>query len=211
MPKTRSLRKYRRQQKRALHRLHIHQLGWHKHWRRWRYKNTTLLIMSLITFLFIATTPVVQEIIGALGRTGYIGAFFVGMLFVSVFTTAPAAVVLYNLANTLHPVEIALIAGLGSMFGDYLIFRFLRDNIFQELTPLFEKVTTHKITKLYYTPYFAWMTPIIGMIFIASPGPDEIGISILGLSKIKQWQFMLVTFALNFFGILLVVLAAQAI
>lgn len=193
-----------------MHKLHMHQLGWHKQWKNWRYKNTTLLLISLFVFFFLATTSVTQSLIQSLGSTGYIGAFLAGMFFVSIFTVAPAGVVLFNLADTLHPVEIALLAGAGAVVGDYLIFRYLKDNIFEEVGPLFEKVTTHRLTKLFYTPYFAWMTPIIGMIFIASPGPDEVGIGILGLSKIKRWQFLLITFVLNFTGILLVVLFARA-
>lgn len=188
----------------------MQQLGWHKQWKNWRYKNTTFLIVSLFAFFFLATTSVAQNIISALGATGYIGAFFVGIFFVSIFTAAPASVVLFNLANSLHPVEIALIAGAGAVVGDYIIFRYMKDTVFEELAPLFEKVTTHKLRKLFYTPYFVWLTPILGMLFIASPGPDEVGIGLLGLSKIKKWQFLLVTFVLNFTGILLIVLLARA-
>lgn len=193
-----------------MHKLHLQQLGWHKQWKNWRYKNTTLLVLSMVLFLLLATTSFTQNLIASLGNTGYIGAFVAGIFLVSVFTAAPAAVVLFNLANTLHPVEIALIAGLGSVAGDYIIFRYMRDTVFEELAPLFEKVTTHKLAKLFYTPYFVWLTPILGMIFIASPGPDEVGIGLLGLSKIKKWQFLLVTFVLNFTGILLIVILARA-
>jgi hypothetical protein len=203
-------RRTKRKIKRQLHRVQLDQLGWHRQWKNWRYKNTTYLLLSVIVFLYFATTPTVANVIESLGNTGYIGAFFAGIFIVSVFTAAPAAVVLFNLANNLHPLEIALLAGLGGMFGDYVIFRYAKDKVFVELAPLFRKVTTHRITKLYYTPYFMWLTPILGMIFIASPGPDEIGVGLLGLSKIKRWQFLLVTFGLNFGGILLVVLLARA-
>ncbi len=203
-------RRARRKYKRHVHRLHVHQLGWRKRWRHWRYKNTTLLIISLFAFFVLATTDTVKEVIAAMGSSGYIGAFIVGMLFVSVFTAAPAGVVLFNLADKLHPVEIAVVAGAGMMVGDFILFRYMRDNVFDELAPLFQKVTTHRISKLFYTPYFSWLLPILGAIFIASPGPDEIGISLLGLSKIKEWQFLLVTFCLNFAGILFVVLLARA-
>lgn len=159
--------------------------------------------------MILSTTPLLESVVESLGTTGYLGAFISGIFFVSIFTAAPAAAVLFNLANNLHPIEVALLAGLGGMFGDYLIFRFTKDKIFEELSPLFDKVTTHRITKLYYTPYFTWLTPILGMIFIASPGPDELGVGILGLSKIKRWQFLLVTFLLNFIGIFVVVMLAK--
>ncbi len=201
---------YKRQFRRQMHKAHMQRLGWHKKWRHWRYKNTTLLLLSLICIFYLTSTDTVQKAISALGSTGYIGAFVMGMFFVSIFTAAPAGVVLFKIADTLHPLETALLAGAGGVVGDYVLFRFIKDGVFNELRPLFAKITTHRITKLYYTPYFGFLLPIIGMIFIASPGPDEVGISLLGLSNIKQWQFLLVTFTLNTLGILVIVALARA-
>lgn len=199
-----------RRYKRHLHKLHVQRLGWHKKWRHWRYKNTTLLVLSLIAIFLLASTDWIKQVIAALGETGYIGAFAMGMFFVSVFTAAPAGVVLFNIADRLHPIETALMAGLGGVVGDYILFRYFKDTVFNELAPLFEKITTHKIAKLFYTPYFGFLLPIIGMIFIASPGPDEVGIGLLGLSKIKPWQFLLITFLLNTVGILAIILLARS-
>lgn len=203
-------RYHHRRHKRQLHRVHLYDLGWHKRWKHWRYKNTTYLALSMFVFLFLATTPLVKNAIQAMGTTGYVGAFVAGIFFVSIFTAAPASVVLFNLADTLHPLEVALLAAAGGVIGDYIIFRYLKDTIFEELHPLFRRLTTHRLTKLYYTPYFMWLTPILGAIFIASPGPDEVGIALMGLSKIKPWQFLLVTFLLNSAGILLIILFARA-
>ncbi|HLG90883.1 MAG: hypothetical protein WEC17_02340 [Candidatus Saccharimonadales bacterium] len=178
-------------------------------WRGWHYKNTTLLLLSLVVFIYLAKTPTVDSLIRQVGDLGYLGAFFAGMLFVSTFTVAPAAVVLYHLASSLHPVEIALIAGLGAMTGDYVIFRFIKDKIFTELRPLFLRFGKPYFKTVYKSPYFAWILPLSGAFIIASPFPDEVGVSILGLTKIKRWQFFLVTFTLNVLGIFLVVSAAQ--
>ncbi len=53
--------------------------------------------------------------------------------------------------------------------------------------------------------------PFIGAVVIASPLPDEAGISLLGMSKIRPWQFFVVTFALNALGIFIVVTTANLI
>lgn len=203
-------RRARRRHKRHLHRLALQEWGWHEKWRNWRYKNTTWLLISLFIFFFIATTPFVDNLLKTIGSMGYVGAFIAGIFFVSIFTVAPASAVLFHLAEQLHPFEVAVLAGLGAMTGDYIIFKYMRDKVFEELSPLFRKVTTHRITKLFYTPYFQWLTPFLGALFIASPGPDEVGISLLGLSRIERWQFLLVTFFLNSIGILAVVLLARA-
>ena len=180
-----------------------------KQWRRWRYKNTGLLILSLIGFYYLLQLPVTDQAINQIGNLGYLGAFLAGIFFVSTFTVAPAGLVLYRLAENLHPVEVALLAGLGAMVGDYIIFRFMKDRVFEELAPLFRQLHTPYVRTLFRSPYFGWLLPLIGALIIASPVPDEVGVSMLGLSKIRPWQFFAVTFTLNALGIFLIVSAAK--
>ena len=179
-------------------------------WKHWHYKNTALLILSLIIFFTFAQTPLVKEVISIIGNFGYIGAFIAGIFFVSIFTVAPAAVVLFFLAETLNPFIVALFAGSGAVIGDYLIFRFLRDRVFDELKPIFLKNGGNMLVKLFKTPYFAWGLPLVGAFIIASPFPDEIGIGLLGGSKLANWQFLLLTFLLNSIGIFLIIIAARS-
>ena len=144
-----------------------------------------------------------------LGDLGFLGAFITGVLFVSTFTVAPATVLLFYLADKYQPIEIALIAGLGSVLGDYLIFRFLKDKIFDELTPLFEKYASGHFLTLLHTPYFSWFSPVLGALLIMSPFPDELGLGLLGLSKLRIWEFLLLTFVLDVSGIFIIVSVAR--
>lgn len=179
-------------------------------YKNWQYKNIALLIVSLLLLFFFIDTPLIQNLIKSIGRLGYIGAFIVGIFFVSIFTVSPSAVILFNLAKELDPIAIAVIAGAGAVIGDYLIFRFVKDKLFEEIKPIFANNGFSKlIVRMFKTPFFSWLIPLIGAAIIASPLPDEIGISILGLSKVKNWQFILVTFILNSIGILLIVGVAQ--
>lgn len=179
------------------------------HWKSWPYKNTTLLVLGLIIFVLLARLPAIDGAIKEVGTLGYLGAFIAGIFFVSTFTAVPAAYVLYNFADHLHPVEVALLAGLGAMVGDYIIFRLVKDQLFEELKPAFSKLQHPVLRSLFKTPYFSWLLPVIGAVVIASPLPDEAGVSLLGLSKIRKWQFFIITFALNAVGIFLIVSAAQ--
>ena len=117
----------------------------------------------------------------------------------------------FHLADKLNGFEIALLAGLGAMMGDYLIFRFMKDRVFKELGPLFVKYGRRYFKIFYKSPYFGWLLPAVGAFIIASPLPDEAGVSILGLSKIKRWQFFAIALTLNAIGIFLVVSAARLI
>ncbi len=178
-------------------------------WKHWHYHNTFFLVLSVIVFILLADSPEIKNTISWIGNLGYIGAFLAGILFVSIYTVAPASVLLFYLADTLNPLGIALSAGLGGMAGDYLIFRFLKDRVFDEIKPLLTNHGGKQLIRLFHTPYFAWVVPIIGATIIASPLPDEVGLGILGLSKIKAWQFLALTFLLNSVGIFLIISASK--
>ncbi|HEY1074333.1 MAG TPA: hypothetical protein VGE59_01365 [Patescibacteria group bacterium] len=180
-----------------------------RRYRNWPYKNTTLLILSFLILWLIIDTHPVQRAVSQVSGWGYLGAFLTGIFFVSVFTAAPAAVILFRLADVLNPWEVALFAGIGAMCGDYLIFRYLQDKVFDELKPIFFKIGRTQLGQLFHTPYFAWLLPIVGAAIIASPLPDEAGIGLLGASQVRGWQFLLLTFVLNSVGIFLIVLLAQ--
>ncbi len=178
--------------------------------KNWKYKNTTFLVISLAAFFLFADSEVVKNFINELGSLGYFGAFITGIFFVSTFTVAPAAVVLFHLADHLNPFEVAILAGLGAVVGDYIIFRFFKDRVFEELKPLFDQLKGTRISELLHTPYFAWLLPVIGATIIASPLPDEFGVGILGIAKMKRWKFLILSFFLNAIGIFIIVTLARS-
>jgi len=175
----------------------------------WKYRNTLLLFLSLLVLYFIAETEFVKQFIAKIGEWGYFGAFLVGIFFVSTFTVAPSVMVIYFLAQNLNPWEVAVFAGIGAVVGDALIFSFLRDGIFDEVRPLFSFFQKPLFIRIINSSYFVWLLPIFGALIIASPFPDEIGISMMGLSKIKRWQFLIVSFFLNTAGILIIATLAR--
>lgn len=178
-------------------------------YKAWRYKNSAFLAISLIIFFFLADTPFIDNFIRRVGNLGYFGAFLAGVFFVSTFTVAPAGVILFHIAQILNPFGVAIVAGLGAVLGDYAIFRFLKDRIFDELKPIFSKLGGTHFTRLISTPYFAWLAPFVGAIIIASPFPDEVGIGLMGISNLKNWQFLAISFTLNSLGILLIMTIAR--
>lgn len=182
-----------------------------KSWRNRPYKNTSFLIASLLVFFFFVKDSVfIENIIDRLGTIGYLGAFIAGIFFVSIFTVAPAAVVLFELASDMNPILIAIAAGAGAMLGDYLIFRYFKDKVFEEVMPIFKKMGgVSLVKKIFLTPYFSFLLPLLGAIMVASPMPDEVGLAVMGASKIKPIPFFILTFILNACGILLTVVLAS--
>lgn len=176
-----------------------------------KYKNLTLFFFSLVLAFYLARLETFHSFLLSLGEFGYLGAFFAGILFVSTFTVATGAVILLVLAEQLSAVELGLIAGLGGVVGDFTIFRFIKDNLVAEVKPLYRKLGGNHLTKVLHSRYFSWTLPVIGAVIIASPFPDEIGVSLLGLSKMKTYQFLFISFLLNATGIFLIVSASSVI
>lgn len=165
--------------------------------------------MSIILVILLTQNGYVDSTIERFKELGYVGAFIAGIFYVSTFTVVPAAIILYHLAEVLDPIGIAVTAGVGGVIGDYFMFRVLRDHVFDELKPVFMKLGGNHVSRLLSTPYFGWLSPVIGAVIIASPFPDEIGVSLMGISHIRNWQFVLVTLILDILSIFIIVGAAR--
>lgn len=102
-------------------------------------------------------------------------------------------------------------AGLGAVIGDLLIFLFVRNrlsnNFFSFLrlrlkgNDVADKLSENGFTRIFL--------PIIGAAVIASPLPDEIGVAMMGASRIKKRYFIPISYALNSAGIYLLLLASR--
>ncbi len=181
------------------------------YWNKWKYKNLTIFVLSIVFALWITRFQEFHELLLGLGEYGYIGAFVAGILFVSTFTVATGAVLILILSERLSLIEIGIIAGAGAVIGDLLIFRLVKDRLIEEVTPIYEKLGGNHIKRVLSTKYFSWTFPVIGAVIIASPLPDELGVSLMGISKIKTYQFVILSFALNSIGIGLVVYLSKFI
>lgn len=181
-------------------------------WQRWEYKHTTLLIVALIIFVLMLDTALMAAVFDGMTRLGYLGALLAGVLFVSLFTAAPAVVMLIALSESLNPVVIALIAGTGAMLGDYLILRFAEDKVAYELKPIALRLgIPQAIGWLQGRRATTWLVKLTGAFVIASPLPDELGVGLLGVGTASKTEFLALCFALNTGGIGLLLWAARAL
>lgn len=175
------------------------------------YKNTLFFLLALVLAFYLQANGAFHLLAAYLGRSGLLGSAVAGMFFVSVFTAAPAFFILYDLAGTFGPVQVSIFAGFGSMLGDYLIFSFFQDRLIKEWKPWLKSFFGPKLARAAQSRRWRWVLPLLGAIIIASPLPDEIGISLIGVSKIKRWQFLLLAFLLNSAGLFLLLESALVI
>lgn len=180
-----------------------------KQWKKWRYKNLTFVFFGIIIAIILSRSESFHSFLLGLGNLGYLGAFIAGILFVSTFTVATGAIILLVLAEKLSLLEIGIIAGLGAVIGDLTIFKLVKNNLTKELVDIYNHIDgNHHLKRTFHSKYFSWTLPVIGAIIIASPLPDELGVSLMGISKMKTYQFLAISFILNSVGIVLVISAS---
>ena len=184
---------------------------------RWKYKNLILLGISIILAFYILKSGYFHATISKLGSLGYVGCFVAGVFFPYGLTAAPAMAVFYVLGEVLNPLLIASIAALGSAVSDYLIFRFVRDRLMDEIKTLAREINnlTKPVSSLVFSEEIrviiwqkvsqsrVWkvILPILAGFIVASPLPDEIGAALFGAVKFESKKFILLTYCLNFIGI----------
>lgn len=182
-----------------------------KFWRKWKYPYLTAVLISVLIAIILGQNETFKNWILNLGSLEYLGALIAGSLFVSSFTVPISIVVIGIMAENINPVALGLIGGVGAVMGDYLIFRLVRSNIQHELTMLFGKEVTSHVKVLLHSKYIAWTLPIVGALIIASPLPDELGVSLLGISKMSEARFILISYISNAIGILMIASVATVI
>ncbi|MCL4360326.1 hypothetical protein M1555_03685 [Patescibacteria group bacterium] len=179
--------------------------------RKHLFTNLLLITLGVAVAVALSQNRAFTGFLLHLGTLGYIGAFVAGILFVSTFTASVGILVLFLLAETLSPIEIALLAGLGAVVGDLLVFRYVRDDLLEDMQYLYKKFGSRHLHHLLRTRYFRWSLPVIGAVIIASPLPDELGVTLMGISKMKTLRFIPVSFFLNSLGIFTVISAVHLI
>lgn len=169
--------------------------------KRYVYHNITAFLASVVLTWALWEAHILQDGIARIDGYGYISIFAIGMAFVSSFTVVPASAALVLIGGQLHIVVAAVVAGAGATVGDYFIFRFVRDGLTADLRQLFRGVGRFRIARVFHSRYFSMITPVIGAIIVASPLPDELGVGLLGLSRMSERAFLWISFILNSLGI----------
>lgn len=180
-------------------------------WRAYEYKHSTLAILAIILFILTIDTALVQALLANINTLGLTGIFIAGILFVSFFTAAPAVVLLISAADNYNPLLIAVVAGFGSLIGDWIILKIFEEKVAYELYPLARKFGFMPFIRLLKRKIFRPVALALGAFFIATPLPDEMGIALLGLSHLKFYKILAIAFVLNTVGIYALVQASRYI
>ncbi len=161
-----------------------------------------LIGLSIVAAIFLARSGVLHDLLSSFSEAWLVGAFVAGIFFTSMFTAAPAAAAILLIAQDEGIWLVALIAALGSLLGDFLLFWFARDRLSYYLKELLRnEIRKHHLARIFHMHVFRWFAFILGGIIIASPLPDELGIAILGFARLGSNLFVPLSFVANFLGL----------
>ncbi len=179
-------------------------------------KRRLLIDLSIIAFsIFIAgiltQSNLVDTLLSANENLYVLKSFIAGLFFTSVFTTAPAVVALAKLGTVYSPFTVALIGGLGALIGDFIIFNFIKGHISEDISFLLSRTKSRRLTHLFHYRFMRWSLAFVGALIIASPLPDELGLTLMGLSRMSTLRFILISFTFNTLGILAISFIARSL
>lgn len=174
-----------------------------------QYPKLTLLALSTLASYVLFQTHVFQQIAVMLNSHGYVSIFLAGLLFSYGFTTPFAIGFFVSLADSVYVPAAALLAGVGAVTSDLLIFRFIRSSFKDELDKLKLTWLFQKIYDLFHRHFSARVKKYIlfslAGFLIASPLPDEFGVSLIsGFTKINQRAFAAIAYGFNTLGIFVI-------
>lgn len=174
-------------------------------------RDLAIVALSIFVAIILAETGTIENLVTSTRELKYLGSFVAGILFVSVFTAAPATVALGEIAQSNSVIAVAIIGGLGALAGDLVIFRFIKNKVSRDLSYLVNISKSERFASIFKLRIFKWLIPFIGALIVASPLPDEIGLAMLGLSKMRVSIFIPLSFVLNSIGILIIGLIANTL
>ncbi|MBP9750847.1 MAG: hypothetical protein KBC95_03295 [Candidatus Peribacteraceae bacterium] len=152
----------------------------------------------------------------SLGRFGYLSVFIAGLLFSFGFTTPFAIAIFIEISGFVHPVPAALLGGLGALISDFIIFDIIRFSVFHDeidrLRASRFAARIHRVIHDDALPQRVRQLLLFSFagIIIASPLPDELGVSLVSsASSLSPRLFGAVAFLCNAAGILLILMAAR--
>ncbi|MEK6847130.1 MAG: hypothetical protein AABY16_03105 [Nanoarchaeota archaeon] len=170
-----------------------------------KYPKITVFLIAVVAAYFIFRNPFTIFKIAAINGDRYIGAFIAG-LFYSFGFTAPFATGFFLTIAHSKPLFFAFFGGLGALLADLFIFHIVRVSFMDEFTRLEHTKGFRWLERLFYKTIPVKLHKLflfaIAFVFIASPLPDEIGVTLMaGFTSLSYRGLAIVSFVANTLGI----------
>lgn len=163
-------------------------------------RDIVFILLGVCIALVLVKTGFIDGMIYVLG-SGAFASFVAGIFFTSAFTIAPSSVALARLIETVPIHSVAIWGALGALCGDLILFFFIKDRFAEDLKRSLKPSLLKHILASFHLGFMKWLSPVLGALIIASPLPDELGLTLMGMSKVKLAILVPVSFVMNALGI----------
>src|SRR3990167_7067009 len=166
---------------------------------------TFIFILSLSFAWYLIKSGILDTLVHSLLPIRFLAEFVAGLFYTSFLTSPIAVAMLIILATDSNPIILAFMAGAGSVAGDLIIVKLFRKDLSQDINLATHQLHIDRVNKILRKLKLDFVTTILGAIIVASPIPDELGLMMLGASKLSYQQIAIISYILNTAGILLIV------
>lgn len=159
-----------------------------------------VIVLVIVISLLLVTSKIEEKILGNFVGFEYVPYFLAGVFSVNFITAFPAYTFLAKVVNFENFWLVVSMGAMGSVVGDTLIFSFIKFRLVESLIKSFKHnrfVISILKTKNHILKY---LLILVGCLIIMSPLPDEFGVLLIGLSRIKHRHFIILTLMLNSLG-----------
>jgi hypothetical protein len=160
-----------------------------------------MIAVGIVIAIIFVKTGVIDIVVNAVKDYYILASFIAGVFFTSVFTISLSSVSLMHIAETAPIGGVVLFGALGALCGDLILFFFIRDRFARDIMKTMKPSTVRHILHSLHFGFLKWLSPVVGALIIASPLPDEFGITLLGMSKVKTFVLIPISLTMNMLGI----------
>jgi len=180
--------------------------------RKIKYPKLSLFIISVILVYFLFSGLAYKPLHDALVFMGYFGTFLAGLLYPYALTSAAGTGILLILAKEQNLLLAGVIAGIGALISDIILFLFVKHGFSDEVQKLSKETVVRTIIRRIPDSVRVYLLAIFAGLLIASPLPTEIGIMLMtSIKNMSVKKFVIIVYILHASAIFIILLIGNTI
>ena len=177
-----------------------------------KYPKLSLFIISVILVYFLFSGLAYKPLHDALVFMGYFGTFLAGLLYPYALTSAAGTGILLILAKEQNLLLAGVIAGIGALISDIILFLFVKHGFSDEVQKLSKEKVVRTVSRWIPDSVRVYLLATFAGLLIASPLPTEIGIMLMAsIKKISVKKFVIIVYILHASAIFIILLIGSTI
>jgi uncharacterized membrane protein YdjX (TVP38/TMEM64 family) len=148
----------------------------------------------------------------ALVLMGYFGTFLAGLLYPYALTSAAGTGILLILAKEQNILLAGVVAGIGALISDTIIFLFVKHGFGDEVKKLSKETVVQTVNRWIPDSVRLYLLATLASVLIASPLPTEIGIMLMtSIKNMSVKKFIIIVYILHATAIFVILLIGSII